>query len=725
MSADAPRPEPHRLLQRQLRRLGLQPGIAPDAEGWDRLLERVSRTYTEADSERYLMERSESLASAEMASLNEALKSARDSAEALAAVKATFLANMSHEIRTPLNAVLGMAYLAMQNDPSPRQRDYLEKIRQAGQHLLGIINDILDFSKIEAGRLQVEQVAFDLDQVLEDVMSMVTERARAKGLALSLEVGDQVPPRLLGDPQKLRQILINYLNNAVKFTEAGSVTLRVAAGPRHDDGRQPLRFEVRDTGIGVAASEVDRIFRSFEQADASTTRRYGGTGLGLAICRRLAELMGGAVGVVSEPGKGATFWCELRLALPAAVEGAPADSGASAGYQVRVVGDRHPEPLKASAGIRGARVLLVEDNELNQQVASELLDGLGVQVDVAADGRQAIERLQQSDEHRYGLVLMDVHMPVMDGIEATRTLRALPRFATIPIVAMTASVLPEERQRVLDAGMHALLPKPVDPAELEACLLQWLPARKAVGAVDAAEAPLTPPGPLPAVEGLDVETGLRRCGGDPRFYLRMLRTFAARWSDLGARARACVAQREWARLHLDAHSFKGLCGTLGAHGLQALAQRLEQSAAGLPEAGADASAESLRDVTSAIDPLEAALLRLLAGLRVVLDRSDDGLAPEDAGNDGRGEGADASGAAPGLEALDLARALELARQALSLLEASELVVVQHVDAERELFRAWMGHDRFSALDGALRDYDLERAEAVLSAAVGSLKRGAR
>ena len=698
-------PALHRLLQRQLRQLGLQPGVAPDVERWGRLLERVSRAYAEADDERYLMERSESIASAEMASLNAALKSARDSAEALAAVKATFLANMSHEIRTPLNAVLGMAYLAMQADPSPRQRDYLGKIQQAGQHLLGIINDILDFSKIEAGRAEVERVPFELDQTLESVLSMVAERAAAKGLALALEVGAGVPSRLVGDPQKLRQILINYLNNAVKFTEAGQVTLRVSAGALEADGAQPLRFEVVDTGIGVAASETDRIFRSFEQADASTTRRYGGTGLGLAICRRLAELMGGEVGVESRPGAGSTFWLALALGRSAQAGGVT-DGPASAGYRVDAVAGRlvgRATPAAVARPAAGARVLLVDDNALNQQVACELLRAMGVEVDVAADGREAVERMQRAPAPGYALVLMDVHMPVMDGIEATRALRAIPRFASVPIVAMTASVLPEERQRVLDAGMNALLPKPVDPAELQDSVATWLNAAGSAARARAAGATASPPTGLPVVDGLDATTGLHRCGGDPHFYLRMLAEFVDRWSGFGGQARAAVAAGDWARLARDAHTLKGLCGTLGASRLQDRALALER-AVGSPPGPVPAAFPAETD--AAIDALEADLHALVAGLRGRLPGPRDG-----------------SGAAAGprvLEAADRDRALRIASEALALLEAGELAVIQRLEAEREFFGAWMPGDVFEALQRALRDYDLEGAAEVLGAAAVAL-----
>ncbi|WP_374357504.1 response regulator, partial [Chitinimonas sp.] len=576
----------------------------------------------------------------------DALQLAKTQAEEATRAKSMFLANMSHEIRTPMNAIIGMAHLALKTALSPKQRDYLDKIHTAGVSLLGIINDILDFSKIEAGKLDLESVEFDLDEVLANVAAVTAGRAQDKGLEYLIDVPPGVPRRLRGDPLRLGQVLINLVNNAVKFTEAGEVAVS-ASVERHDGEAVWLAFTVRDSGIGMSADQCASLFQAFTQADGSTTRKFGGTGLGLSISRRLVEMMGGSISVESALNHGSTFRFSARLDLvkaPAAssrvlpellngirilvvddnasarevltdaladlpFELQAVDSGAAAlaairnadadrpfrvvltDWQMRGIDGielvravksseslRQPplmvlvtafgreeirnraeqaavdgfllKPVNRSALIdtlvtlisnqadadhelpatpapspsQGHRVLVVEDNEVNQQVASELLQSMGLDVDIAGNGQEALDILGSRPLDHYSLVFMDLQMPVMDGHAATRAIRADRRYAGLPIIAMTAHAMREERERCLQEGMQDHISKPIDPERLMSTTRRWLnqeisPPRDTPASHD-----------LPIIAGLDRAAGLRRVAGNQALYQRLLDQFAARYA---------------------------------------------------------------------------------------------------------------------------------------------------------------------------------------------------
>ncbi len=524
------------------------------------------------------------------------LREAQARAEAANMAKSAFLANMSHEIRTPLNAIIGLTHLMTHQVEIPEQVERLRKIDGSARHLLAIINDILDLSKVEAGKLRLENVDFAVADLVDGVRDSLTEQARAKGLTLEFEVAEALPARLNGDSLRLTQVLLNLGSNAVKFTSHGEVIVRMMADTA-DAGPLRVRFEVQDTGIGLSQEQTERIFQPFEQADVSTTRKFGGTGLGLAISRRLVELLGGTLGVTSAPGQGSTFWFTLPLHAAGTLRvGQPKRTS-------------HGLPPVVRVGRKAASVvlLLVEDDLINQEVATELLASRGFVVEVAENGQIALEKAQRT---RYDAVLMDVQMPVMDGLTATRELRKRVAYEQTPILAMTASVFAEDKEACLAAGMNDFVAKPINPQTFFATLCEWTgvdleprPRRRATGMTGVGK----PRPRLSAIAGLDTDAGLRVVQGRWETYERLLRKFSTERADDVTRLREHIVAGRWQEAQRTVHTLKGVAATLGATAVGAAALRLET----LLQLGADAPptfAEPLQELSET----HGALVRALA-----------------------------------------------------------------------------------------------------------------
>jgi signal transduction histidine kinase/ActR/RegA family two-component response regulator len=427
------------------------------AESFNRMIEALIASQKELlDHQELLEER--------IRQRTEELQATTLRAEAASKAKSEFLANMSHELRTPMNGVIGMVDLAMEGKLTTEQRERLQTAQQCAYSLLSLLNDILDLSKIEAGKMSLETIPFDLSAMVEDCVRSHIAAAARNHVGLNCDIANSVPRQVVGDPLRLRQILANLLSNAVKFTERGSIDVRLRA-TNLSATELLLQIEVQDTGPGIAPEKLPYIFDKFTQADGSVSRKYGGTGLGLAITRKLAQLYGGEINVESEPGRGSVFAVNLKLGV-AAQTGAPAAIG-TRGAGVNGLGavetpappPKEPEPAPVNAG----RILVVEDNHVNQKVVTAVLRKRGFAIEIANDGREALARLESD---AFDLVLMDVQMPVLDGLEATRLIRQDPRWKTLPVIAMTAHAMNGDRERCLDAGMSGYISKPVHPSHL-------------------------------------------------------------------------------------------------------------------------------------------------------------------------------------------------------------------------------------------------------------------
>jgi two-component system, sensor histidine kinase and response regulator len=637
------------------------------------------------------------LTNADLMQSMQALEETQVSLVAATEAKSQFLANMSHEIRTPMNAIIGLAGLALRHELPERTRDYVGKIQHSGQHLLGIVNDILDFSKVESGKLAIETVPFALDTVIQNMVNLVGQKLEAKGLALRLEIAPDVPAQLLGDPLRIGQVLINYVNNAAKFTERGEV--RVGVVLTQQDGAQlTLRFSVTDTGIGLRPEQMENLFQSFAQADASITRQYGGTGLGLAISKRLAQAMGGEVGVHSRYGEGSTFWFSVRLHI-----GQPQAAGTASAYAVP-----HSALEAGLATIAGARLLLVEDNEVNQLVATELLRSQQFEVEVADNGQLALDavRAHAAQGQPFDLVLMDMQMPVMDGVTAARRIRESLDTQTLPIVAMTANAMAADRERCRQAGMNGFVTKPIDPDALWRALLQWVAPRPGLGVVAAPPPAVQAPGPtgpaqdsdpdlqatlqaLRGVAALDVDAGLQRMAGSAVLYTRLLRKFVQSQTDSAQRMAEALEQGDNASAERIAHTLKGVAGNLGAVLLQQHAGVLEES---LRKGQAPQVAQSALQVTGqSLHALASALRPLIAQPAAAMPQSQP------------------------LSAAQQQTAAALLQEVRQLLQADDAAAQDLWSSQRALLHSLL--PQAAQVDAAMEDYDFERALALLDASI--------
>jgi signal transduction histidine kinase/HPt (histidine-containing phosphotransfer) domain-containing protein len=494
---------------------------------------------------------------------NRALQAALEAAKVADRVKDSFLANVSHELRTPLNAVIGLSALALNSSTEPRQREYLEKVSDAGQTLLAIINDLLDLTKIAAGEMTFEATPFSLRKTAARALSVLGHHAAEKGLPLSVHIDERIPEVLIGDPLRIEQILLNLLNNAIKFTDSGHIVVRITL-ESCDEQRARLLLEVEDSGIGMSDDEIAHIYQPFVQADPSITRKHGGTGLGLAICRQLAEGMHGSIEVSSRPGEGTVFRVRLTLGC--------APAGALPSGEETADGESLPNHY------RGAQVLVVDDQALNREIVFDLLGTVGIVPRLAENGQAAIDILTAAGAPAFDLVLMDIQMPVLDGLAATRRIRALPGFATLPIVAMTAHTMVHEKQVYFAEGMNDHLGKPFSLPNFFALLARWLAHRVApLPTIAAPSCAASDGGDLPNIVGLDSRAAMQRFAGNQARYRHWLGEFVGESASFVATLEALLASGAHEAARQATHAFRGRVGVLGMRELHRQATALEQA----------------------------------------------------------------------------------------------------------------------------------------------------
>ncbi len=545
------------------------------------------------------------------------LKRLVDESQAATKAKSQFLANMSHEIRTPLNGVIGVANLLLTTQLDKKQRHYTELVRSSTEVLTTLINDILDFSKIEAGKLELESIDFNPRKVVEEVVELLSLKAAEKAVKMASAIGDDVPQYIAGDPNRLRQILMNLIGNAVKFTDQGQITVCLSREVSRND--VCVRFAIKDTGPGIPEDRKQRLFKSFSQVDASTTRRYGGTGLGLAISKELAELMGGTIGVESELGHGSTFWftCKFDVAKtpPPNIDSEPTDIA--------------PDAAARNTFSRTIRILLAEDNQINQIVATDLLANAGCKVDVVSDGQSAVQAWKNAS---FDLVLMDCQMPVMDGLEATREIRRLERerntatgsIGHIPIIALTANASNVDRSRCEEAGMNGYCPKPFQPTELLGLISRHTSSALTQTSTETTVEPVVSPlqtEPTAQIdqlsgEPLKIETLLHSCTRNPNLAIKILEKFERQIVDTANQLQSVFEAEKPEELARLSHGLKGTAGIVGAESLQAILADLESTGRSAVLDSADKQLEQLR---YEVDRCSAYIPQAMAQLRQTID----------------------------------------------------------------------------------------------------------